>query len=161
MYDEESNYKDDVDADDAHMPKSKPKAIIEDEDAYFRREIKQEYETRYTACDKQINLTVLQQKLFIDGHNLPSLAKSNCSRPYYYNRIPHSNLLLVVVDASHSSCKVKVSAQPTKMEYPEDFPCYKLSLNDLHRRRLDECFTEHPEVSLCVVPIFDLYPCVF
>lgn len=90
---------------------------------------------------------MLQQHLFIDGHQLPTLARSNCSRPYYYQRIPHSNLLLVVVDASFSTCHTHVSAQPTKMEYDEEFPCYKLSLNDLPRRRLDECFTEHPEVS--------------
>lgn len=32
------------------------------------------------------------------------------------------------------------------MHYPEEFPCYKLKLNDLPRRRLDECFTEHPDV---------------
>lgn len=128
------------------MPKT-GKGINEDEESYFKREIKVEYEMVYRACDKQINLTVLQQDLFIDGHNLPSLAKSNCSRPYYFNRIPHSNLLLVVVDASHSTCAVHVSAQPTEMVYGEEFPCYKLSLNDLPRRRLDECFTEHPEVS--------------
>lgn len=69
-------------------------------------------------------------------------------RPYFFQRIPYSNLLLLVIDASQSpGCSVKVSAQPTEMGYDEEFPCYKLSLNDLERRRLDECFTEHPEVS--------------
>lgn len=67
-------------------------------------------------------------------------------RPYNLNRIPYSNLLLVVVNAEISQCSRRVSATATEMHYAEEFPCYKLKLNDLHRRRLDECFTEHPDV---------------
>lgn len=127
------------------------KGANEDEEAYFNRPIKREYETLYNPCDKQINLTVLQQNLFIDGHNLPSQVRSKCVRPYFFQRIAHTNLLLVVVDGAHSTCAVRVSAKPTQMEYPEEFPCYKLSLNDLPRRRLDDCFTEHPDVSFFLV----------
>lgn len=69
-------------------------------------------------------------------------------RPFFFKRIPYSNLLLVVIDAAHSTCNRIVSSALTEIKYEdEEFPCYKLNLNDLPRRRLDECFTEHPEVS--------------
>lgn len=69
-----------------------------------------------------------------------------CSRPYFFKRIPYSNLLLVVVNTEHQSCNPYVTSSPVEIEYDEKFPCHKLKLNDLPRRRLDECFTEHPDV---------------
>lgn len=45
---------------------------------------------------------------------------------------------------------VRVSAAPTEMKYKEEFPCYKNPLNNMLRRRLDECFTEHPDVSITI-----------
>lgn len=68
-------------------------------------------------------------------------------RPYFFNRVPYSNLLLVVVNAEYQTCNPNVKASPEVIEYDLPFPCYKLSLNGLPRRRLDECFTEHPDVS--------------
>lgn len=55
--------------------------IDQDEDLYFSRVIIKEYETVYRACDKQTNLTILQQSLFIKGNTqLPEVQPSNCSR---------------------------------------------------------------------------------
>lgn len=68
------------------------------------------------------------------------------SRPYYYQRIPHSNLLLVAIDPMHTSCVRTLSTAPVVIDYEDEFPCNKLYLNHMHRRRIEECFTEHPEV---------------
>lgn len=69
-------------------------------------------------------------------------------RPYFFKRIPYSNLLLVVVNAEHQSCNPDMTSSPVEIVYEQEFPCHKLKLNDLPRRRLDECFTEHPDVSV-------------
>lgn len=53
---------------------------------------------------------------------------------------------MVIIHTDHQTVNFALSASPEEIEYPESFPCYKLKLNDLPRRRLEECFTEHPEV---------------
>lgn len=139
----------------------------QEEENYFNRVIEKEYETIYRACDKKTDLYILQQNMFSTSGQIPSEMISNCARyvdsgfrfrlafivhyhlrrPYNLNRIPYSNLLLVVVNVEISQCSHRVSATATEMHYAtEEFPCYKLQLNDLPRRRLDECFTEHPDV---------------
>lgn len=50
------------------------------EDQYFNRIIEKKYEKIFRACDKKSNLYILQQKLLIQGNNVPSQGKSNCSR---------------------------------------------------------------------------------
>ncbi|KAJ6647712.1 Voltage-dependent calcium channel subunit alpha-2/delta-3, partial [Pseudolycoriella hygida] len=111
-----------------------------------------EYETVYYACDEESHLYILQQDLFLRGGNeLPSQGKSLRSRPYFFKRIPYSNLLLVVVNAEHQTHYVIKQSSPRKVQYNNtngeqiDFPCYKLNLNDLPRRRIEECFTEHTD----------------
>jgi len=67
-----------------------------------------------------------------------------CNRPFYVNRIPRSNLLLVVINAMHSMNDMKLSTEPVELdvetEYGVEKPCHKLYMNSLERRRLDECF---------------------
>lgn len=64
--------------------------------------------------------------------------------------MPHTNLLLVVVDAMYSTCYKRLEVTPviiSPLEYmngSEIAPCHKIPLNDLPRRRLEGCFTEHP-----------------
>lgn len=70
------------------------------------------------------------------------------SRPFIVKRIPHTNLLLIVVNTLHQSCYRPLSAQVKKVEYNETIlSCNKLYLNSLPRRRLAGCYNEHPEVS--------------
>ncbi|XP_076283345.1 ca[2+] channel Muscle-specific alpha2/delta subunit isoform X1 [Lasioglossum baleicum] len=73
-----------------------------------------------------------------------------CSRPFYARRVPHTNLLLVVVDAMYATCYKRLEVTPViispseYMNSTESAPCHKMPLNDLKRRRLEGCFTEHP-----------------
>lgn len=70
---------------------------------------------------------------------------------YFIKRIPRSNLLLVVVNSTYPridpDLKSNDTTQSIEIIHPGEFPCHKLNLNDLPRRRLEECFTEHPAVS--------------
>lgn len=54
---------------------------------------------------------------------------------------------MVIINTAFQTRNFILTAAPEKIEYQEEFPCYKLKLNDLPRRRLEECFTEHPDVS--------------
>lgn len=81
-----------------------------------------------------------------------------CSRPFHARRVPHTNLLLVVVNMMDSTCYKRLEVTPVNIlpsEYTngtEEAPCHKLPLNDLKRRRLEGCFTEHPleyEIEEC------------
>lgn len=57
-----------------------PKKIITKDDE-VKPEPEKEKEKIYRACDKEANLYILQQNLFIQGGNtLPSHGKSTCSR---------------------------------------------------------------------------------
>lgn len=68
-------------------------------------------------------------------------------RPYYARRIPHSNLLFVVVMANTASCDQKLSAAKQEIVYNiTQPPCHKLELNNLPRRKLSGCYTEDPMV---------------
>ncbi|XP_037048766.1 voltage-dependent calcium channel subunit alpha-2/delta-3 [Bradysia coprophila] len=123
-----------------------PKPIATDDGKVVREpEIKKE--KIYRACDKKSDLFILQQNLFIQGGNvLPSYGKTSYSRPYFFKRIPYSNLILVVVNHEHQSGNQYLTASPVILDYEHAvFPCYKLSMNSYERRRLDECFTEHPD----------------
>lgn len=65
-------------------------------------------------------------------------------------QVPHTNLLLVVVDSMYPTCYKRLEVTPVNispLEYTngtESAPCHKIPLNDLKRRRLEGCFTEHP-----------------
>lgn len=54
---------------------------------------------------------------------------------------------MVIINTAFQTRNVFLTASPQEIEYEELFPCYKLKLNDLPRRRLEECYTEHPDVS--------------
>lgn len=59
-------------------------------------------------------------------------------------RITNSNLLLIAVDG-RDDCGIKLSTEGELINYNTTFPCHKLEMNNLMRRRLDECFTEHTD----------------
>jgi len=65
-------------------------------------------------------------------------------------QVVHTNLLLVVVDSMFPTCYRRLEVTPVNispLEYTNstgDKPCHKIPLNALKRRRLKNCFTEHP-----------------
>ncbi|XP_076637215.1 ca[2+] channel Muscle-specific alpha2/delta subunit isoform X1 [Colletes latitarsis] len=106
-------------------------------------------------CDQKRTLYMMNYTIAGKGvHNRPDY----CSRPFYARRVPHTNLLLVVVDAMYPTCYKRLEVTPviiSPLEYTngtESAPCHKIPLNDLKRRRLEGCFTEHPleyEIEEC------------
>lgn len=69
----------------------------------------------------------------------------------YFSRIPFSNLLLVVIGpANQNHPKKTLGAEAKRINYTylddDTFPCHKKYLNNLERRRLDDCFTEDDRV---------------
>lgn len=73
----------------------------------------------------------------------------HCYRPFHAHGIPNSNLLLVVInkiDSAMDSFKfegtmtTEAQVMEVKKTYNVSFPCHKLYMNELPRRRLTECF---------------------
>ncbi|XP_044742062.1 voltage-dependent calcium channel subunit alpha-2/delta-3 [Chrysoperla carnea] len=138
------------------VPKKKlRKGQNQEEEDFFNKPRELICERKHRACDKQIDLYILQQKKFIDGDiRYNGKVPTTCSRPFYIKRIVHTNLLLVVVDGMKPTCYTKIFALPRDIIYDNytQPPCHKLALNDLPRRRLAGCYTEHPleeQVEAC------------
>lgn len=96
-------------------------------------------------CEKQMDLFVLLENKDIDSVHFVNHNR----KPFYIVKIPHSNLLLVVVQNAYFPSHVeKFNATPRNIRYDNiKNPCHKLILNDLDRRRLAGCYNEHPLVS--------------
>ncbi|XP_015127549.1 voltage-dependent calcium channel subunit alpha-2/delta-3 isoform X1 [Diachasma alloeum] len=110
---------------------------------------------QYHKCDqKRILYMMNQTRADTPIRNIDSV----CSRPFYAQRVPQTNLLLVVVNSLYPSCWARLETEPIEinpaeyMEDSDDAACYKKKLNDLPRRPLEGCFTEHPledEIDAC------------
>ncbi|PNF16359.1 hypothetical protein B7P43_G10508 [Cryptotermes secundus] len=100
-------------------------------------------------CDQKTSLYLLQY----EGLQKYKYTSDDCSRPHLAQRIPHTNLVLVVINSMFETCEKKVMSSPVEIRYNGTDPaCQKLFLNDLPRRRLSDCFSENPlehEVKLC------------
>ncbi|KAL9929271.1 ca[2+] channel Muscle-specific alpha2/delta subunit [Glossina fuscipes fuscipes] len=96
----------------------------------------------YINCDKQSTLYSLQPNS-LEGIN--DYIKVPNSRPFYLKKIPNTNLLLVVVNVLMPSKGVRLTTEPQPIEYETEFPCYKLNMSFYERRRIEECYTEHPD----------------
>lgn len=133
------------------IPDEKKKAKEEDdEDSYFSKPKEIQYEPKYYACDNASTLYMLNlDSENFKVNNYKHETSNKMSKPYFIKRIPRSNLLLVVVNSTYPAEDeyYKETTEPITINYNVDFPCHKLSLNDLPRMRLEECFTEHPDVS--------------
>ncbi|XP_018059590.1 PREDICTED: voltage-dependent calcium channel subunit alpha-2/delta-4-like isoform X2 [Atta colombica] len=101
----------------------------------------------YCPCDQKRTLYMLNETVAAKGVTNHS---DYCSRPFYAQRVAHTNLLLVVVDSMYPTCYKRLEVTPVNispLEYTNstgDKPCHKIPLNTLKRRRLENCFTEHP-----------------
>ncbi|XP_043273929.1 voltage-dependent calcium channel subunit alpha-2/delta-3 isoform X2 [Venturia canescens] len=107
------------------------------------------------ACDQKRTLFIMDQEVAEERITNSSL---QCSRPFYAQRVPATNLLLLVVDSMYWTCHEKLEVTAKNIdpsEYPngtEPSPCHKKHLNDLPRRRLENCYAEHPleeEIDAC------------
>ncbi|XP_043483150.1 voltage-dependent calcium channel subunit alpha-2/delta-3 isoform X1 [Leptopilina heterotoma] len=118
--------------------------------------LSQEHEEnqRY-PCDEKRTLYIMDQAEAAKGVTNSSI---QCSRPFYAQKVPHTNLLLLVVNVLPSTCELRLSIEPEIIEVDtftnasDGRPCHKIPLNDLSRRRLESCFTEHPledEIEAC------------
>lgn len=105
------------------------------------------------ACDKKSNLYILTQNIsklneIQQPDSLVDCHSTSVHHPFFFKLIPMSNLLLIVIN---KTCGNKVSrtlsASPEEILYTKNFPCYKLNLNNLIRRPLEGCYTEHKYVS--------------
>ncbi|CAL7949540.1 unnamed protein product [Xylocopa violacea] len=98
-------------------------------------------------CDQKRTLYMMNNT--IAGRGITNHS-DYCSRPFYARRVPHTNLLLVIIDAMYPTCYKRLEITPVNispLEYAngsDSAPCHKIPLNDLKRRRLEGCFTEHP-----------------
>ncbi|XP_059352267.1 voltage-dependent calcium channel subunit alpha-2/delta-3-like isoform X7 [Daphnia carinata] len=111
--------------------------------------------TRPRPCDQQADLYVLQpEKLFkgdkpdsVKGKqncNSNNLGARQCERHYSTHKIPHSNLLLLVID---TTCRCETQKQKIEMEevrVNESLICERPQEN-LYRLRPSVCLSYHPE----------------
>lgn len=144
------------DSDYGDMPRTKPKKVhVDEEEEYFNRPKEIKTQTVYESCDKKSNVYVMQQDKFIKGDGFfyesePVNPMELLHRPYFAKRVPRSNLLIIIVDNEHPSDHVILSAAPQVIAHnaTEELPCVKTRLNFLPRRRLEECYTEHPDENI-------------
>ncbi|XP_046603816.1 voltage-dependent calcium channel subunit alpha-2/delta-3 isoform X1 [Neodiprion virginianus] len=114
---------------DAPAPPPPPKKVIE-----------------HYACDEKRTLYIWQPKLAEHLTNVSDYP----SRPFYAEKVPFTNLVLVVVNVSYPSSYERIELHPTEIR-PEfysnggqEFPCHKLNLTHLERRGLEGCYAEDP-----------------
>jgi hypothetical protein len=153
----------------AHRGKGAEGAEAEE---YFRAKQEKEAQQvtkTYYPCDKQSNLYIMSKSFIKEEHaKSPKSTKtearyelksshwippsSNFSsllhRPFYVSPIRYSNLILIVIDQmSGSSASVVLKTEQEQLNpfwtYGDKHPCYKNYMNNLPRRRLDECFVSY------------------
>ncbi|CAL1679525.1 unnamed protein product [Lasius platythorax] len=101
----------------------------------------------FYPCDQKRTLYMLNETVAAKGVTNHS---DYCSKPFYAQKVTHTNLLLVVVDNMYPTCVERLDVSPVSIlpfEYANstaDRSCHKIPLNALKRRRLKSCFTEHP-----------------
>lgn len=117
--------------------------------------------TRPRPCDQQTDLYVLQPEKLLKGDKADSVkGKQNCNsgglggrqceRHYSTHKIPHSNLLLLVID---TTCKCEIQKQKIELEEVRSG-----NLSDqcdrpqesLFRLRPSVCLSYHPEVNVLI-----------
>jgi len=143
------------------VKRKKPPAPEDDGGEVFPRKPKDnETRTDWLPCDRKITLFGFNHRQGATateddkkGNVKVEDPAKECSviRPSQVSLIPHSNLLLVVVDTAYPSCYIKFSTKPEEINIDdprkEMYHCHKLALGNLTRRRMSGCFSHHPEVS--------------
>ncbi|KAL1492838.1 hypothetical protein ABEB36_011020 [Hypothenemus hampei] len=105
-------------------------------------------------CDRKVELYVLQpDRLNTSGQNNPLKGKltnchiTGCERPFSVQKIPHSNLILLVVDTLCPCGSKQLSITPQELAYEarEQNGCTQRPKGSLFRRRPPKCISYHPE----------------
>ncbi|XP_071808391.1 voltage-dependent calcium channel subunit alpha-2/delta-3-like isoform X2 [Asterias amurensis] len=97
-------------------------------------------EVIYEPCDQEMLYFIAQsERLPKDGY----VQCQYCRKSYSIHNVPHSNLILLVVD-SDCECVVTdpINLQPTKVVYNSVEWCERLR-TQTHRRRPESCHSEH------------------
>uniref|UniRef100_A0A6P7F144 Voltage-dependent calcium channel subunit alpha-2/delta-3 isoform X2 n=1 Tax=Diabrotica virgifera virgifera TaxID=50390 RepID=A0A6P7F144_DIAVI len=111
-------------------------------------------------CDRKVDLYILQpEKLNTSGQSNPLKGKltnchsSGCERPFSVQKIPHSNLILLVVDTVCSCGSKQLSIIPQEVSYEsKNGGCLHKPKDSLYRKRPPKCINYHPEeteIHLC------------
>lgn len=109
-------------------------------------------------CDKRTDLYILQpERLNTSGQSNPLKGKltnchvTGCERPFSVQKIPHSNLILLVVDTLCPCGSKQLSIVPQEINYDAlgngKSGCHHTPHDSLYRRRPPKCINYHPEVS--------------
>ncbi|GJQ67510.1 hypothetical protein Trydic_g5143 [Trypoxylus dichotomus] len=104
-------------------------------------------------CDHKIDLYVLQpDKLNASGQNNPLKGKltnchvTGCERPFSVQKVPHSNLILLVVDTLCPCGSKQLNNNPREIIYnTASGGCLHKPKDSLYRRRPPKCISYHPE----------------
>lgn len=104
-------------------------------------------------CDKRVDLYILQpDRLNTSGLSNPLKGKltnchvTGCERPFSVQKIPHSNLILLVVDTLCPCGSKQLSIGAYEVLY-DSARCRMKPMEALYRRRPPKCINYHPEVS--------------
>ncbi|XP_068916556.1 voltage-dependent calcium channel subunit alpha-2/delta-3 isoform X1 [Tenebrio molitor] len=106
-------------------------------------------------CDRKVDLYILQpDKLNVSGQSDPLKGKltnchvTACERPFSVQKIPHSNLILLVVDTLCPCGSKQFSIAPQELIYDTgNGGCLHKPKDSLYRRRPPKCINYHPEES--------------
>ncbi|XP_058802117.1 voltage-dependent calcium channel subunit alpha-2/delta-3 isoform X2 [Phymastichus coffea] len=118
-----------------------PYVLAQDEEADFSKPPKMHIFRTARPCDMQSTLYIVNKAAFNRSF---TNEQDSCALPFYAHRVRYTNLILVVVITDRQSCYDHVDVTPVEIA-TEEPPCHKLKLNELYKRRLKHCFTQHDE----------------
>nr|XP_022915064.1 voltage-dependent calcium channel subunit alpha-2/delta-3 isoform X1 [Onthophagus taurus] len=141
-----------------HYTISNGPTYISDNDAQMDNMDRSEDTVR--PCDRKVDLYVLQpDRLNTSGQSNPLKGKltnchvTGCERPFSVQKVPHSNLILLVVDTLCPCGSKQLSITPQELIYDNgNGRCLHKPKESLYRRRPPKCINYHPEeieISLC------------
>ncbi|KAL7294695.1 hypothetical protein TKK_0011996 [Trichogramma kaykai] len=110
------------------------------------------HKVRYSRpCDMKMTLYIVNSTNY---HKSFTNREDDCALQFYAQRVPHTNLIFVIVKTDQQSCYDKMDVSPHEI-FPytvngniTEFPCHKIPLNNLYRRRLEHCHTQHEDEDL-------------
>ncbi|XP_050440544.1 voltage-dependent calcium channel subunit alpha-2/delta-3 isoform X2 [Adelges cooleyi] len=106
------------------------------------------------TCKKAVDLYVLQpNRLNMSGSFNPLKGKltnchaTGCERPFSVQKIPHSNLILLVVDTLCPCGSKQLNIDPQEVRETDESgqPVYNCQDQNKYRRRTGKCINYHPE----------------
>ncbi|XP_039276628.1 voltage-dependent calcium channel subunit alpha-2/delta-3 isoform X2 [Nilaparvata lugens] len=106
---------------------------------------------RARPCNKRVDLYILQPARLNNSNplkgKLTNCHVTGCERPFSVQKIPRSNLILLVVDTLCPCGNKHLSIDPQEIVADDATPqtCQSPNEHDLYRRRPNKCINYHPE----------------